>query len=252
MTRPDVPVSATTVPMLFRALDDPRSSATAVAEVVAQDAGLAATVLAMANSAAFGRTRRVDELPAAVALVGVDIVQTVAIAAASQLLDSPAGLPDLRQHAIETACAARLLARAVNLPESQAFAAGLLHDVGEIMLWRTAPDAYAAAHAGWRDTADQLWGERSEFGEDHATAARIQLTEWGLPGTIVDAVGDHHRPDLCHRDLSTVVAAAEDLVDADSVHDRLHLGPAKLQRLRPYFAKDAAELEAVLQRGSGV
>lgn len=250
MTRAEVPVSATTVPMLFRALDDPLSSAGGVAEVVACDAGLAATVLAMANSAAFGRTRRVDDIHAAVALVGVDMVQTVAVAGASRLLDGSTGLPHVRQHAIDTACAARLLARAVGLPENQAFAAGLLHDVGEILLWHTAPDAYAAAHSAWEDSAAQLWSERSDFGEDHATAARRQLSEWGLPGTVVDAVGDHHRPDLRHRDLSTVVAAAEHLVDAEDGEvgqDRLHLGAARLEQLRLDVADQAAEVSALFR-----
>lgn len=253
MNRAEVPVSAITVPMLFRALDDPLSSAESVAQVVACDAGLATTVLAMANSAAFGRSRRVDDIQAAVALVGVDIVQTVAVAGASRLLDSSTGLPHVRQHAIDTACAARLLAQAVGLQENQAFAAGLLHDVGEILLWHTAPDAYAAGHSVWEDSAAQLRAERSDFGEDHAAAARSKLTAWGLPGTVVDAVGDHHRPDLRHRDLSTVVAAAEELVDAEdgeAGHDRLHLGAARLEQLRLELVEQAEELDALLRPGS--
>lgn len=251
VTRAEVPVSAATVPMLFRAIDDPLSPVNAVAEVVGSDVGLAAAVLAIANSAAFGRTRRVDDLHAAVALIGVDIVQTIAVAAATRLLDGSTGLPHVRPHAVETACAARLLARAVGLPESQAFAAGLLHDVGEILLWHAAPDAYAAAHAGWADIGEQLWTERSEFGEDHATVARAQLTDWGLPGNVVDAVGDHHRPDLRHRDLSTVVAAAEDMAAGDDAPDRLHLGPAKLRRIHPYLVREAEEVGALLRAAGG-
>lgn len=69
-------------------------------------------------------------------------------------------------------------------------------------------------------------------------------------GTVVGAVGDHHRPDLNHRDLSTVVAAATDLADVDGdghVRDRLDLGTAKLEQLRRELAHQAEEIGALLR-----
>lgn len=250
MSFADVPVSATVVPALLAAVNDPKSTAVDIAEVVASDSGLAAGVLAIANSAAFGRARRVAELEAAVTLVGVDLVQTLAVARSSHLLDGAGGLPHARHHAIEIACAARLLAGRVGLPEADAFSAGLLHDVGEMLLWQQDPTAYSSVHASWPDIDTQLRGERALFGADHATAAREQLTAWRLPGTIVDAVGDHHRPDLAHHDVSTVVAAAEDLVHAHgdaADQDRLGLGADELGRLRGVLAAEVADLESLLR-----
>lgn len=251
MSFADVPVSATVVPALLAAVNDPRSSAVGVAEVVASDSGLAAGVLAVANSAAFGRVRRVADLDAAVTLIGVDLVQALAVARSSRLLDGAGGLPHARHHAIETACAARLLAGRVGLPEADAFAAGLLHDVGEVLLWQQDPETYSSAHASWPDIGAQLRAERALFGADHATAAREQLSAWRLPGTIVDAVGDHHRPDLAHHDASTIVAAAEDLVHAHgagSGDDRLRLGADELERLRGVLAVEVADLEAMFRQ----
>lgn len=245
----EVPVSASVVPALLRAVNDPEASAVDVAEVVASDSGLAAGVLALANSAAFGRERRVVEIDAAVVLVGVELIQVLAVARSSRLLDGAGGLPHSRHHAIETACGARLLAARLGLSQPDAFAAGLLHDVGEMLLWQRDPDTYAAAHATWPDLDVQLRTERGMFGADHATAAREQLSAWGLPGTIVDAVGDHHRPDLAHRDLSTIVAAAEDLVHAhgtDGERDRLGLGAEALDQLRVLVAEQTAEISALL------
>ena len=253
MSFAEVPVSATVVPALLAAVNNPESSAVSVAEVVASDTGLAAGVLATANSAAFGLVRRVVELEMAVTLIGVDLVQALALARSSRLLDGAGGLPHARHHAIETACAARLLAGRAGLPESGAFAAGLLHDVGEILLWQHDAQAYSSARASWADTDAQLRSERGLFGADHATAAREQLNAWGLPGAIVDAVGDHHRPDLAHHDLSTVVAAAEDLVHAYGDRpdrDRLDLGADMLEHLRGAVAEEAAELETVLSGAS--
>lgn len=250
MSTAEVPVSATIVPVLFDALKDPHTSSAHVAEVVGSDAGLAARVLAVANSAAFGRPRQVTDIQSAVALIGANMVQTLAIAGSTSLLDGAGGLPHMRDHAIETACASRLLASRVGLPEADAFAAGLLHDIGELLLWQSDPSGYTAAYAGWEDLGAQLRGERGLFGADHATAGRERLTEWGFPGAIIDAVGDHHRPDLHHRDLSTVVASAEELVNAHDTatdHDRLRLGSDELQRLRDEVARDAAEMNTLLR-----
>lgn len=249
-----MPVSAAVVPALIAVVDDPRSSAAQVADVVAADAGLAAAVLAVANSAAMGRARQVHDLATAVGLIGIDLVQTLAVAGATQLLDRAGGLPHMRRHAIETACAARLLAAHVGFAQEHAFAAGLLHDVGEILLWQQSPAQYSAAHQEWVDTDSQLQEERWSFGDDHATIAREQLAAWHLPGSVVDAVGDHHRPDLSHDDLSTVVAAAEDLItdhDGDRP-DRLSLGADALDAVRARCLHQADEMSAGLATATRV
>lgn len=248
MTHRMLPVSAAVVPAIIAAVDDPHSSAADVADVVAGDAGLGAAVLAVANSAAMGRVRQIHDLPTAVSLIGLDLVRTLAVAGATRLLDRAGGLPHMRRHAIETACAARLLAARVGLAQEHAFAAGLLHDVGEILLWHQNPAAYAAAYRDWTDVSAQVRGERWTFGDDHATIAREQLAAWHLPGSVVDAVGDHHRPDLSHDDLSTVIAAAEDLVTDDGVNrpDRLALGAETLDALRAECSQQADEMSAGL------
>lgn len=246
----EVPISASVLPMLLKALDNPWSSAVGVGEAVASDAGLATRVLAVANSAAFGRARQVSEIHDAVALIGANLVRTLAIAGSSRLLDGAGGLPHQRDHAVATACAARLLAVRVGLPEADAFSAGLLHDIGEVLLWQQDPYGYSSAYAGWEDLDSQLRGERAQFGADHATEAREQLTAWGLPGTVIDAVGDHHRTDLNHRDLSTLVADAEDLavtaIGADDCCDRLGIGIKELDKVHAELADETQDMKALL------
>ncbi|HEU5083134.1 MAG TPA: HDOD domain-containing protein [Acidimicrobiales bacterium] len=215
MRATEVPVSSATVAQLVQEIGHPGSSVARIAQVVSADQGLAARVLALANSAAYGLARQVTAVDQAVALVGSNMVQTLAVAGAMRLLDGADGLPHARFHALQVACAARALAGRAGLNKSDAFAAGLLHDVGEILLWQRDPAAYAAAHATWPDAEAQLRGERAMFGTDHALAAREQLAGWHLPGAIVDAAADHHRPDVPFRDLSTAVIAAEELLDAD-------------------------------------
>lgn len=254
MARTETPVSSATVGALMRSIGDPTASAARVAEVVAGDAGLASRLLALANSASFGMPRQVTDVDQAVALVGTNMVQTLAIAGANHLLDGTSGLPHARRHALQVACAARLLARRDGLPAGDAFAAGLLHDVGEMLLWRRDPDAYAAAHAAWPDAATQLRAERARYGTDHAALAREQLAAWHVPGVVVDAVGDHHRPDLNHRDVSTAVAAAESLVDPDVAwSDRFtlfDLGPEDLAAVRADVGAQVAEVSGLFAAAS--
>lgn len=250
MNAADAPVSAATVPLLMQTITDPDSSTGKVSEIVASDAGLAARVLALANSAAFGLPRQVTDVQQAVSMVGANMCQTLAIAGSCNLLDGTSGLPHARDHAIRTACAARLLAARADLNKAEAFAAGLLHDLGEILLWRQDPEAYVAAQASWETEVDQLRWERGTFGTDHPLAAREQLAEWRLPGVVVDAVGDHHRPDLHHRDLSTLVIAAEELVTGGSeASSRLELfgvTTAELDAVRAELQEQAVEMSSLL------
>lgn len=250
MSAAEAPVSAATVSLLMESITERSSSVARIADVVASDNGLAARVLALANSAAYGLPRQITDLPQAVALVGTNMVQTLAIAGSCNLLDGSSGLPQARTHAIEVACAARALAGRVGLSRADAFAAGLLHDVGEMLLWRQDPERYAAAHAAWADAQEQLRGERGLYGTDHALAAREQLAEWHLPGSIVDAAADHHRPDIHYRDLSTAVIAGEELIDPDVDWSRrfelFGLEPDDVEAVRSEVAAEVAEMVGLL------
>lgn len=249
MTAHDAPVSPLTVSNLLRTTSQDYCLQD-VADVVSTDNGLALRVMAVANSAAFGLARQVTDISQAVGLVGAGMVQTLAIAGSCRLLESDRALPGMRRHAIEQACAARTLAASAGLAKHDAFAAGLLHDVGELLLWQRDPEAYSAAHRGFDDVAEQLRYERGTFGTDHPTLAREQLAEWGLPGGVVDAIGDHHRPDLSYPDLSTVLVAAEELMDADCAGSRrlevLGVAADQLDALRSDVADQADELDGVL------
>ncbi len=218
MRAAEAPVSAATVPLLMQAIADPNSSTARVADVVASDSGLAARVLAVANSAAFGLSRQVTEIHQAVSLVGSNMAQTLAIAGSTDLLDGASGLPHARDHALHVACAARLLAARVGLSAPDAFAAGLLHDLGEILLWRRDPDVYRTAYAGWADIQEQLRGERGMFGTD--------------------------------RDLSTAVVTGEELVDHGLDWSRrfeiFGLGPDDLPAVRAEIEVQVEEMLGLL------
>ena len=154
MNAADAPVSATTVVRLMAVVNDADSCVADVVDVVVADAGLVARTLAVANSAAFGFSRRVTDVHQAISLIGSELTQTLAIAGSCNLLDS--GLPHARRHALATAVAARWIAARAGLHQADAFAAGLLHDLGEILLFRQDPGLYGGQVGSFEPPMDQL------------------------------------------------------------------------------------------------
>ena len=219
-TKRPAPVSTATLPLLMEAIGDPQSSATSIADVVSRDNGLAARVLGLANSAQYGMSRTVTELPVAVGLLGTAMVQTLAIASAAALLDHHGTMAHSQRHALEAAVAARLVAPMAGVRPSDAFAAGLLHDVGELLLLQARPTEYAAMYPAFTSHLHQLRSEKQAFGTDHALLGAEHLLEWRVPDVIADAVADHHDPFHQSDATTIVVAAADELLDDDI--DRHH------------------------------
>lgn len=247
-TKRPAPVSTTTLPALLAVIGEPRSGPAEVAEVVATDAGLAARVLAVANSAQYGLGRSVSDLRQAIVLIGTSMVQTLAIASASSLLDTSGPMAERREHALDVACVARRIAPLAGATPADAFAAGLLHDVGELLLFQAKPKAYLHVVEADFDHAGQLRTEKAMFGMDHALLGAEHLLDWRLPDVIADAVADHHDPLPWSDACTLVVAAADEIVHADP--GRRHaldlLGLSLPSELIDAIDADRAELEALL------
>ena len=250
-TKRQPPVSTATLPLLMSAIADPGSSAASVASVVSCDHGLAARVIALANSAQFGMARRVTELSQAISLVGTPMVQTMAIANAAALLDRDGVFAHTQDHAVKVAAAARLLAPAAGVAPSDAFAAGLLHDVGELLLLQARPTEYSELYGTFTSHAEQLRAEKAAFGTDHALAGAEHLLDWRVPDVIADAVADHHDPFASSAATTIVVAAADELMgdEPDRHHalDLLELDVDAVDGLRRRVEAEAGDLASLLQ-----
>jgi putative nucleotidyltransferase with HDIG domain len=245
-TKRQPPVSPATLPVLMDAIADRRSTGATVAAVVSHDPGLAARVLALANSSPFGLSRRVTELSQAITIVGTGVVQTLAIANAVVLVDTSGIVTDAYDHGVRVAIAARLLAPAAGVQPADAFAAGLLHDIGELLLLQDRPTEYAGLHATFETHAHQLRSEKQAFGTDHALVGAEHLLDWRVPDVIADAVADHHDPYYTSSPTTIVVAAADELISAEAGRhhalDLLELDVAAADGLRQRVALEAADL----------
>ena len=190
-----------------------------------QDQGLAARVLQVANSAFFGLTNRVSSVSEAVIVLGIHAVRSLALAAGLvKLFPTSTGdkfdLIAFWQHAIGTGVCARVLAARLGNDQETAFSAGLLHDIGKLVLHANFPDIFNKVMARWKaDDCTCAEAEQAVLGFDHAVIGYEVARQWHFPPAIQLAIRDHHQPDASPAILSDVVHVANALCGALDIGD---------------------------------
>jgi HD-like signal output (HDOD) protein/CheY-like chemotaxis protein len=173
-----------------------------MADLIEQDAALAGKVLHLANSAFFGSFRAVTSIQQAVALIGTNMLRGVVLAVETRdaFKIKDAGLrryvEEVQIHGATVArIASRLYIRAPG--RDAAFTAGLMHDIGKLVLASCKPETFAEVLAMSRDSGRPLHEvEKQGYGVTHAEIGAYLLGLWGLPYAVIEAVAFHHRPEL--------------------------------------------------------
>jgi putative nucleotidyltransferase with HDIG domain len=190
---------------VVEALKDPNFSVDDVARLMAGDIALTTNLFKLVNSAAFGLSHPVNTVAEAITQIGVERVQTMVMSAwAFKFIDEEtcAGFHPAREweHAMTVAQAAQELAKELGQPPSvreAAFTAGVLHDLGKLLLAANAPEAYALILADAAESNRPLWQvEKEGLGFSHAEIGACMLGVWGTALPIVEAVAWHHQPSL--------------------------------------------------------
>lgn len=197
---------------LKRAPDSPVVQA---ADIVAGDRALTAKLLRMAGSSFFGPGRTVSSPEEAVALLGLPRVRGVALINGLMRMFVPSrqqgsfSIERFWSHSLQVAELARLIHGAEpdarEQPE-EAFAAGLLHDVGLLLIAASHEELFRQemAAAGDKDICEF---EADRLGVTHAEVGASLLALWGLPTSIVEAVLCHHDPERAGADRMCIALA---------------------------------------------
>lgn len=198
-------------------LQDERTTVDGIVAVLAMDQALASSVLRSANSGWAMPKRRIANLKQGIARIGQRALGEVLMrACAGPMLDR--GLPPYAiprrvawRHAATTSVAARRLATVFNVRSlEEASMAGLMHDVGKIILTSVLPEAAATAVSLARSERLPVWAaETRVLGFDHGAVGAALLRSWGLPESVIDAVEFHHRPARTSNVLASVVSLAD-------------------------------------------
>ena len=253
----DVPSLPTVVIELWEYLRDPEADFDMMARIIEYDPGLTANVLQLANSPYFRWQGAIASVKDAIMRLGSRrIFQMVLCMSAAPLVRKPIKgyvLEPSRfwQHSVACAIGAEKFAEQKNLPEvGEAFTAGLLHDIGMIVLgtFVEADDA-EIRNLIQEDKLPFHVAEKVVLGIDHAEVAGELLTRWQLPESIAAAARFHHRPadtaatheqivDLVHMADALCLEISSGLGD-DSLHCQLHEESARRLGLTPAVAKAA-------------
>lgn len=204
---------------LITSLDAAQADADSLAGIFSRDHTLVARLLRIANSSFYGMPGRIDSIRDAIMLIGLRGVRSLAIAASlSGALprDCPGlSLQHFWRHSTATAIAAQELARRNRLPTDLAFIAGLLHDIGRLILASAYPQHSAAVRQHMAEAPCLCHeAERKILGLDHADFGRIITEHWRFPALLVKAIGGHHDPDAIRQDTLTACVHLADLLAA--------------------------------------
>jgi len=177
-----------------------------IGEIISRDIGMAAKILQLVNSAFFGLARPINDTTEAVIYLGVTTIRSLALSVeVFSQYDAAAcrffSLDTLAQHSWMTGALARRIGHLEGLESKiieQCFLAGLLHDIGQLVLACGLPEEYSEVSRRSRDENRQVWHVEQEiFGATHADVGAYLLALWGLPNPIIEAVAMHHHPGQC-------------------------------------------------------
>lgn len=230
---------------LLPILDDPLVGAKEVAEIIETDPAMTARVLRLANSAFLGVQNPVVSAAHAVTVIGFSVVRSVAVSTAAGLFEGRRStLPtDFWGHSVRVAAASALCGPVCEVSRGDAFSAGLLHDIGQALMFRFDPPNYRQLLLGVEvDSEVHLKQERRSFGMNHAELGALALEEWKLPAELVEATAEHHRGvSVGVSNLRKTVVLGEHLGNVHAAKDPTSRGEA-----RQALARSAREADVTM------
>lgn len=239
LTLPTFPAVAS---RLIEEVARPDATSEEIGRILANDPALTARTLRLANSDFYGFPRKVGSIDLAVLVLGPSTMRDLVLTSSVVQTFGQAGtaLEGLWNHSMACGIAARALAERCRYRlTGDAYAAGLLHDIGKVVLRQNDPERFDAVLALCR--AQHVPGddaERGLYGSDHAEVGGWLAERWGLPAEIVEAIACHHRPEDATRNpvLTSLVHIANSLAERAGYSWATGLDPAPL---------DASAWEAV-------
>lgn len=199
---------------LIRMLDAPESSAHQVAACISHDQALTARVLGLANSSFYGLSSRIGTVQDAMLVLGMQHVRRLAISVSlSQVAVHRPELQAFWAHSLRIAWNAEWLAGKLACHRDTCFIAGLLHDVGLLLMYDEQAERFTQWVHSQRDGCELLQAERDELGFDHAELGAELGRLWHFPEAIIQAIASHHI-DAAMRvgPVATIVYSADELV----------------------------------------
>jgi len=197
----DLPSFPQVVQEILNDLDNEEISLDTIVEKVSLDQSLAAKVLQVANTSYYGTNSKVISIQQAISMLGITNLKNLIRTSIFKTHLPTAycrGFDNLGfwRHNIATAICAELIARSLHLKHDFAFTAGLLHDIGRLVLVSRFPKKYEEViRLAIEKDCSLLDAERNLLGVDHVAVGLILALQWNFSDAIQDAIRGHHEPD---------------------------------------------------------
>ncbi|MFZ5482712.1 MAG: HDOD domain-containing protein [Pseudomonadota bacterium] len=186
-----------------RLIEDPNSSSADIAKAISQDASFTVKLLKLANSAVYNFSSRVDTVAKAVTIIGTSQIRSLALSlsVASSFQGLPNDLVSMRnfwKHSLLCGLAARHLCKRARRCDADAlFTAGLLHDIGELIIFNRLPEQAKQALLRVLESQEEVGipdAEQEMLGYDHSQVGGVLARQWHLPSVLQECIAWHHQP----------------------------------------------------------
>ena len=199
----DLPTLPTVYSKVANLVNDSRTTAAQVAKVIESDQAITSKILRLVNSSFFGFSRRISSIHQAVILLGFNTIRNTVLSVSvfNVFGTDQAGSFDLKnfwKHSIATGMLSKSLGEYFELNmDEEAFAAGILHDIGKVVLNKYFKDELEIALQKAQSEQLPLFeAERLVNGITHAEIGEYIVDHWNLPYGLVEAVALHHTPGI--------------------------------------------------------
>lgn len=200
MTTRDLPAMPEVASKVLELSADPNTSALQLQQVISDDQAMTGRILKIANSAMYSCSRKIKTLTEAIVMLGFNSIRSLVVTSAARNLyntnRTKTGLKErlLWEHSIGTAFAARILAsqRTPNLAE-EAFLAGLMHDIGKLVLNIRVPEKFdEIVQIVYNENLPFHLTEQEILGFDHAQVGAMLVNKWKLSDDLEFVILNHH------------------------------------------------------------
>lgn len=249
---------------IIRLLDDENATPGQLARKIESDIGILTGVLKLVNSSQYAISGGVSSAEHAVMVLGFNAVRNLACLEGVSSHFRIRSQQDFDYvkfmgHSIGVACCAKFIAKHVRQDPNTAFVAGLLHDMGQLVVAVQLPDAFHAVIEYMKQNDCHISvAELAILGKDHAEIGLHLANRWNFPSIIGEAIGNHHlvaeevssrMADVVH--VADILGHALELGTSDHIpplsHGAMHRLNLDFQHIRPHFDQIEDEYNSLAQ-----
>ncbi len=183
-------------------ISDPRFTIQDIGAVISKDPALSVKLLKVVNSSLYGFQAKIDTISRAIVVVGIDDLKNLVLATSvlDQFQDIPCELVDMTafwMRSMRCGIIAKCLAKESSVLHSERlFLAGILHDIGSLILYRKMPEESLKVLLAADHNRDLVAGlEQTLLGFNHADVSAELIRNWGLPESLYEAISCYLKPD---------------------------------------------------------